>query len=196
MTKTDDQQPEAVEEREEEMTAETPLRVVWLVTTGLTVLEPNPLHTDPSMDKICKLVLPERIPLLVSGTGARHWQIAKALEEQIGNVPVILCEVCGTADVASQDNQEMMLADGSQIPIGQFFNVWRLFDIHGFLLGLPNDTLLIASLNFLKLLGCDDPQNSQRGALFQIVMDQDNLHVVEVTDDHSGDVPVKVDVIK
>lgn len=143
--------------------------MIYLVTHGERFFGVNPSHTCDGILQIEKLVLKEKPPLVVIGTGARFQEIYNTMvnKKQLSrDVPIKRSPFCGSAD-GLEANKDVILVDGTTVRLDNYisigsdcFNAWR------FISSLPDNTLLCAGGELMISLGLKSI--NEKGQLFEL----------------------------
>lgn len=144
--------------------------MIYLITHAEKAFGPNPSHTRDGISQIEKLVLPEGIPLVVMGTGARFQEIYTALVGH-GNlsrdIHVNCSPFCGSADSLEANKKDVLLVSGTIVSLNDYIGIGNdCFDAWSFLFDLPDKTLLCAGGELMIALGLGDI--NEKGQLFEL----------------------------
>ena len=143
--------------------------MVYLVTHGKRKFGVNPSHTPEGIQQIQKLTLPNKISLVVIGTGVRFQQIYCRMinaEHLRQNTPVRYSPFCGSAD-GLEANRDVIMVDGRTVSLDDYISIGSdCFDAWKFVSDLPDRTLLCAGGELMMALGLKDI--NEKGELFEL----------------------------
>ena len=134
--------------------------MIYLLTPEVNAVQmarfPNPMQTTFGVEEIRNLL--KRIVvfhLILTGTGARHMQIAILAQNQRRPtvVPIHYSPFCGTADFFMADGK-VLLADGTKVSdVGYFSTNSEWILASRFLNSIADHTLLCADPHIISNLG-------------------------------------------
>jgi len=143
--------------------------MVYLITHGERNFGVNPSHTDEGIQQIGNLVLPEKISLVVIGTGKRFQQIYCMMinsEYLQQDTPIKYSPFCGSVDGLEAD-KDVILASGITVSLDNYISIGsNCFDAWKFVSDLPDRTLLCAGGELIIALGLKSIK--EKGCLYEL----------------------------
>lgn len=138
-----------------------------LITHGDRGFGSNPKHSEMGIDQIKNLTLPEKIDLIVIGTGKRFQEIYQFIQDKLSRIPVKYSPFCGSADGLEADYR-IILVDGTLLKDDEYLGMINVpaFDAWKFIADLPDNTLLCAGGELLIALG--GKTINQKGQLYEL----------------------------